>query len=87
MKKILLFLTFWGFLTSCKKENSGSGTDALLKGQWKANLTTDVIFDNATGTELTRVSYLHGLETKLTFDGAGTLTSYDNEFGVTLKHA
>ncbi|TFF35362.1 hypothetical protein [Mucilaginibacter psychrotolerans] len=87
MNKILLVLIFAGFLTSCKKEDSAPGADALLKGEWKANLTTDVIFDNATGAELTRVSYLHGLETKLTFDGAGSVTSYDTEYGVTLKHA
>lgn len=87
MNKILLILALAGFLTSCKKEDSGPGTDALLKGEWKTNLTTDVIFDNATGTELTRVSYLHGLETKLTFDGAGSVTSYDTEYKTTLKHA
>jgi hypothetical protein len=86
MKKIALFILSSGLLLTCTKENATPGTDAQLKGKWVTNLTTDVIFDNATGTELTRVSYLHGLEISLTFNGTGSVTSYNAESNTTLTH-
>lgn len=86
MKKIFLVIILSGTLFSCKKENAAPSTDASLKGSWKSNLTTDVVFDNATDIELTRVSYLHGLETDLTFDGAGSVTSFDTQYNTSLVH-
>lgn len=86
MKKIFLMIILSGTLFSCKKESAPPDTNASLKGYWKSNLTTDVIYDNATDIELTRVSYLHGLDTELTFDGSGSVTSFDALYNVSLVH-
>ena len=79
MKRVLFLIMISAALMSCSKEATKPDTAAALKGKWKANLTVDVVFDEATGVELTRTNYLHGLETEITFDGAGSVLSVDNE--------
>lgn len=86
MKKTVLLMLLAGLLFGCKKESAKPDINAGLKGEWESNLTTDVIIDNANNAELARVSSLHGLVTRLSFDGTGSVTSVNEDKSASLMH-
>lgn len=86
MKKFLMVCVIAGIMLGCKKENVIQNTQAALTGTWKSNLIIDVVYDTNSNAELSRVNYLHGLGTTITFDGKGSATSKDTDLKVTLIH-